>query len=825
MSRFFGTLISNLETSISISGLSARRTAETSTILVSSKNTGGAILSYLWQTTGNACTINSPSSSSTRVTGGGVSGKTQLFCKILNPITGVTISSPFCIITWDPPTLINSVTWSINSATTSSYNGAAQSSTLVSIDPALSTYSTSTITATNAGSEATTTITGTGDYEGTFTSPNLTIVPSIINISAVSSTSFSYNGLSKTLGYNVNGVYAADQNYAVSGITSTNAGNYTATLTTSSNNYVLGTSSIPWSISKGLLTITTNNASMTYGSSVPTQTFGYTLSGLLGTDTANDVTGLNGISVGSANHSTTGTSSSNVGSYPITTNVSGLSATNYTFSAVNGTLTISAATLNLTAPVTSFIYNGTSQTLSYSVTGTGEDTGYSVSGTTASTNTGSFSATLTKSSNNYILGTSSLNWSIGKAALTITVNNASMTYGSTLPSFSFTSTGFKGSDTASVIITTTPVTYTTTGSSSASVGSYAVTPVVSGLSATNYTFTPANGTLTINPRTLTATSTTGSTTFNGESQSVLVLSGINGTHSGSTSVSGTNAGSYSTTITGTGNYTGSVTGTLTISPAIITLQGTGESKTYNGTTQSVGYSVGGSVMNNYSYIISGTSAINAGTYTATITSTTSNYVISPTINSFTWTIHPAPASSSPASGTTIYQVYDGSTKSATVISGLSGLSYSGNHVGSGINAGTYPTTVSLGGNYSGSITGYLVISQAVGDISLYFGGYVAVGDTTTKLFNSYLQRANASYTWSHSVSGPGAGDAYVQPGYGVQSTSYATAGFVVTITAAISDPNYSASSATTSITFQAYEAPPPSGGGGYGGGGGGFVAE
>ena len=169
-------------------------------------------------------------------------------------------------------------------------------------------------------------------------------------------------------------------------------------------------------------------------------------------------------------------------------------------------------------------------------------------------------------------------------------------------------------------------------------------------------------------------------------------------------------------------------------------------------------------------------------------------------------------------------MYDGTTKSASVFSGLSGLSYSGNHVASGLNAGTYPTTITLGGNYSGSITGYLVINQAVGDISLYFGGYVAAGDTNTKVFSSYVHRANASYTWSHSVSGPGAGDAYVQPGYGVQSLSYATSGFVVTITATISDPNYGASSATTSITFEGYVAPPPSGGGGYGGDGG-FVAE
>ena len=548
---------------------------------------------------------------------------------------------------------------------------------VLSVDPVDATYSSSIpLPISQQGETSQAVISGTGSYTGSITSPNLTIGASTINIASSGSTSFSYNGSSKTVGYTVSGVYAADANYVVSGISSTNAGSYTATLSKTSSNYVLGTNTtIPWIIAKALLTLTTSNKSMTYGSSVPTQTFGYSLSGLLGGDTAAVITGA-------PSHSTTATSSSNVGSYPITTNISGLSATNYTFAAVAGTLTI------------------------------------------------------------------------GKATLTITTNNASMTYGSSVPVFSYTPTGFVNSETAAVITGT--VTHSTTGTSSSNVGTYSIIPSVSGLTATNYTFTPVNG-------------------------------------------------------------------TLTISPATITLQGTGESKTYNGTTQSVGYTVGGTAQNNHSYTISGTSAKDAGTYTATITSTTSNYIVSPTINSFTWTIYRAAASSSPASGTTIYQVYDGSTKSATVISGLSGLSYSGSPIASGVNAGTYPTTISLGGNYSGNVTGYLVISPAFGDISLYFGGYVAAGDTNTKVFDDYLQRTNARYTWSASVSGPGAGDAYLQPGFGVQSLSYATSGFVVTITATISDTNYTASSATTSITFEAY-VPPPSGGGGYGGGGG-FIAE
>ena len=649
-----------------------------------------------------------------------------------------------------PSIPITSVTWSIASNTNSPYNGSVQSVLVSSVTPADASYNLTTTSAKNAGTVASTTLTGIGNSSGSFVSPNLTINKAVITITS-SNASMTYRGSLPTfdsspsgfLGTDTASVITGTVTHTTTGSSTVNAGSYSITPNVtglSSTNYTFSASNGTLTINKAVLTITSSNASMTYGASLPT--FGYSPSGFLGGDTASVITGT-------VTHSTTGSSTANAGSYSITPNVSSLSSTNYTFSASNGTLTIN------------------------------------------------------------------------KAVITIAASNASMTYGASLPTFVSTSSGFLGGDTASVI--TGSVTHSTTGSSIANVGSYSITPNVSGLSATNYTFSASNGTLTINAITLTATTTTGSATFNGDSQTVNVISGINGDYTGSTTTAGTNAGSYTTTISGTGNYAGNVTGTLTISPATITFEGTGESRTYNGSTQSVGYIVGGAAMNNYNYTISGTSGTNAGTYTATITTSYSNYVISPIKNSFTWTMHPAPASSSPASGITTYQVYDGSQKSASVISGLSGLSYSSSSVASGVNAGTYSATVTLGGNYSGNVTGYLVISQAVGDISLYLGGSVAAGDTNTKLFNSYLQRANASYTWSASVSGPGAGDAYLQPGYGVQSTSFATAGFVVTITATISDPNYSASSATTSITFEAY-VPPSSGGGGYGGGGG-FIAE
>jgi hypothetical protein len=78
---------------------------------------------------------------------------------------------------------ITAVTWSIPSNTTSTYNGSAQSVTVVSVSPAGATYTTSTTSATNAGGVAQTTITGSGIYTGSFTSPTLTITKATLVVS------------------------------------------------------------------------------------------------------------------------------------------------------------------------------------------------------------------------------------------------------------------------------------------------------------------------------------------------------------------------------------------------------------------------------------------------------------------------------------------------------------------------------------------------------------------------------------------------------------------------------------------------------------------
>ena len=87
-----------------------------------------------------------------------------------------------------------------------------------------------------------------------------------------------------------------------------------------------------FTVGKAALTVTANNASIQYGQAIPT--LGYTLTGFVGTDTSSVVSGT-------ATETTTATSTSAVGTYPITFSTESLTASNYTFSYVSGTLTIS----------------------------------------------------------------------------------------------------------------------------------------------------------------------------------------------------------------------------------------------------------------------------------------------------------------------------------------------------------------------------------------------------------------------------------------------------------------------------------------------------
>jgi hypothetical protein len=160
---------------------------------------------------------------------------------------------------------ITSVTWSISVPTNSTYTGSAQSVTVVSVSPVGATYSTSTTTATNAGGVASTTITGTAPYTGSFTSPNLTIIPATISGTAVNS-SATYNASSQS-GTVITGVTPAAVITSGSftgsvNASGTNAGSYTSSIT-GTGNYTGTISGGTFTINQKQLTISTDPATIT----------------------------------------------------------------------------------------------------------------------------------------------------------------------------------------------------------------------------------------------------------------------------------------------------------------------------------------------------------------------------------------------------------------------------------------------------------------------------------------------------------------------------------------------------------------------------------
>ena len=137
-------------------------------------------------------------------------------------------------------------------------------------------------------------------------------------------------------------------------------------------------------VKPALLTVTANNQHMVEGAAVPTLT--YTITGFVNGDTQSSAT------TGTPSLSTTATSSSAVGNYPITITAGTLASTRYTFTFVNGTLNVTT-----NAPVMSFspvslafgnVAVGSSVTLPVTLSNTGGGnlavSGISFTGTNAS---------------------------------------------------------------------------------------------------------------------------------------------------------------------------------------------------------------------------------------------------------------------------------------------------------------------------------------------------------------------------------------------------------------------------------------------------------
>lgn len=122
------------------------------------------------------------------------------------------------------------------------------------------------------------------------------------------------------------------------------------------------TSTFTLTVNKAVLTVTAEAKTRAYGAANPTLTVAYTGFASGETLATSGVTGAPEVT-------TTAAPTSVVGSYPITVAVGTLASDNYTFTPVNGTLTVSKAPLTLTADNKTRAYNSINPTLTYTITG------------------------------------------------------------------------------------------------------------------------------------------------------------------------------------------------------------------------------------------------------------------------------------------------------------------------------------------------------------------------------------------------------------------------------------------------------------------------
>ena len=211
----------------------------------------------------------------------------------------------------------------------------------------------------------------------------------------------------------------------------TGAGTCTVTAMQAGNaNYKPATSVVKTiTVAPAVLQVTANNATKVYGTANPT--FTDTLSGFVNGDTATSVTGA-------AANSTTATTTSLAGTYPITPSVGTLASANYTFAFVSRALVVTAApqAITFTLPAagstnTTITLNGTGgasgNPVTYAVTGPATVVGNKLTITGA----GTITVTASQAGNANYSAAPPVTMSFPTkvtASITLTASNTSLTY-------------------------------------------------------------------------------------------------------------------------------------------------------------------------------------------------------------------------------------------------------------------------------------------------------------------------------------------------------------------------------------------------------------
>lgn len=305
----------------------------------------------------------------------------------------------------------------------------------------------------------------------------------------VTNASRAYGAANPTFSSTVTGLFSGDgitESYSTTATASSSVGTYAIDVTLNDPNDRLGNYNV--SITDGTLTVI--KANLTIAANPQTKVFGSANPTLTGT-----ITGLaNGDNI-TATYSTTATTSSGVGSYPISVTVHDPSGklSNYNLTVDSSTLTVTKAALTITADNESKVYGQAVPALALSYSGfvNGNTpavlTSQPVASTTAtaSSNVGSYPITVS--------GAAAANYSISYVAGTLQVTPATLYVivdptisikfiGQPDPNYTVEYVGFVLGQNSGVLGGT--LTITTSLSTDSPIGIYLVT--AGGLTSTNY---------------------------------------------------------------------------------------------------------------------------------------------------------------------------------------------------------------------------------------------------------------------------------------------------------------------------------------------------
>ncbi len=278
----------------------------------------------------------------------------------------------------------------------------------------------------------------------------------------------------------------------------------------SDSNYSITYSNGMLTVTAAMLTVTANPATRSYGTTNPV--FTATISGFVNGENTNVVSGQAALS-------TSADSSSQVGTYDIAAALGNLSALNYAFSFNTGTLTITPASLTGTAQNVERAYGQTNPVFSVSYSGfvNGQDSSL-VTGPLAFTCLDTNSVPVDtntvvgvypvhvitpQTASNYTIGYVDGTLTVTQAVLTVSADHQSRLYGTTNPVLTVTYSGFANGEGTNVISGQPDL--GTAASLSSPVGNYDIVVEPGSLSATNYSFSLTNGTLTVGKALLTVT--------------------------------------------------------------------------------------------------------------------------------------------------------------------------------------------------------------------------------------------------------------------------------------------------------------------------------